>query len=482
MATSIPPATRPSRRKSTSNVLIDPGAPQGNLDQQQVRQTPDQAAAPKHQFDVVNAGPGDHPSILNLLNCVFQAPSQAEFQAQLEQPHYEPTDRLIVKRGDEVVAHVRNLNRELYFGPTILPVTYVSELATGREYRDRGIASALIEAAENRARSEGAVFAVTRTRVPQLFEQRGWTPCIRHCFSTAAPRDLLAHLNVTGQANPVEATNWVAKLHPGFRPPQPLNIRLWRHVEQAALARLYDENMRLTYGPIVRSEAYWRWLVSRHGYERIYVAIEGPDKLDLDDLLEPIVGYAGMKEGRIVEMMTSPTRPDAAVQLLARACGDAIERDHHEVQIDGASGNPLHQVFSLAGGNYVSREMVGGDTIMVKLFDPLGFLEGLCATVHERAKAASLPRPTELGILLDGEKYQLTIAPRSVRFDAGRLGRSYLTCGTAQLAQLLLGHLNVKQSVAAERLQASTQVAVETASVLFPRLPFWLPPLDDLPA
>lgn len=431
---------------------------------------------------VVQAGPGDHPSIFNLLNRVFQAPSQAEFQAQLEQPFYEPANRLVVRRGDEVVAHVRNSNRDLHFGRAKLPVAYLSELATGPEYRNLGIGSALVESAENLARSEGAVFVLTRTCTPRLFLSRGWAPCGRHCFSTAAPRDLLAHLNATGQAQPSAATTLAARLQPEFRPPPELNIRLWRHVEQAALARLYAENTQQAYGAIVRSDEYWRWLLSRQGYERIYIAIEGPDKLDLDDLLEPIVGYAAMKEGRIVEMMTSRNRPDAAMQLLSRACGDAIERDHHQLRIDAAPGHPLHQLFLLAGGSHVARETVGGDTIMIKLFDPLAFLRNLCATLHERAKAASLPRPTELGLLLNGEKHQLTITRRSVRLESGRLGRSYLTCTSALLTQLLLGHLNVKQAVAAERFAASTQVAAETASVLFPKLPFWLPSLDDLPA
>jgi len=482
MATSIPAKTRHSHDQSTSNPPAGRPLRTGNSALRQLRPLATQATSAGFAAKVVHAGPGDHPSIFNLLNRVFQAPSQAEFQAQLEQPYYEPTNRLIVRRGDEVVAHVRNSNRELHFGLATVPVAYLAELATGPEYRDLGIASALVKSAENLARFEGAACALTRTSQPGLFEGLGWTPCSRHCFSTAAPRDLLAHLNVTGQAEPSPATDLAACLHPGFRPPPELNIRLWRHVEQAALARLYSENTLLTYGTFVRSDDYWRWLLSRQGYERIYIAIEGPDKLDLDDLLEPIVGYAAMKEGRIVEMMTSPNRPDAAVQLLVRACGDAIERDHHQLRIDAAPGHPLHQVFTQAGGSHVARESVGGDTTMVKLFDPLGFLRNLCSTLHERAKAASLPRPIELGLLLDGEKHQLAITRRGVRLETGRLGRSYLTCTTALLTQLLLGHLNVKQAVAAKHLSASTQIAAETAAVLFPKLPFWLPPLDDLPA
>jgi hypothetical protein len=46
----------------------------------------------------------------------------------------------------------------------------------------------------------------------------------------------------------------------------------------------------------------------------------------------------------------------------------------------------------------------------------------------------------------------------------------------------LLGHLDVRESIASGRLAASTGVAEELAGALFPRVPLWRPPWDDLPA
>ncbi len=106
---------------------------------------------------------------------------------------------------------------------------------------------------------------------------------------------------------------------------------------------------RSAYGPLVRSEAYWQWLVRRGGNERVYVAIDGPDRFELDESLSPIVGYAATREGRIVEMMCSREHPEASIQLLARVCGDAIERDFHRVQLDGPPDAPLHALFLAAG-------------------------------------------------------------------------------------------------------------------------------------
>ena len=80
--------------------------------------------------------------------------------------------------------------------------------------------------------------------------------------------------------------------------------------------RLYEENTHNGYGNLIRADAYWRWLVSRGGNQRIYVAINGPDKFQLDESLTPIVGYAATREGRIVEIMSTGDHHEASVQLL----------------------------------------------------------------------------------------------------------------------------------------------------------------------
>ena len=61
------------------------------------------------------------------------------------------------------------------------------------------------------------------------------------------------------------------------------------------------------------------------------------DKFELDESLSPIVGYAATREGRIVEIMCSAEHPEASIQLLARACGDAIEKDFFRVRLDARS-------------------------------------------------------------------------------------------------------------------------------------------------
>src|SRR5262245_37671413 len=56
---------------------------------------------------LAQARTGDHPAIHRLLVTVFHGPTAGEFHAQLDEPGYEPADRLVVRDGDQIAAHVR---------------------------------------------------------------------------------------------------------------------------------------------------------------------------------------------------------------------------------------------------------------------------------------------------------------------------------------------------------------------------------------
>lgn len=423
-------------------------------------------------FHIVPARAGDHHDLHALLTSVLHQPSSAEFHAQLDDPFYEPSDRLLVKRNHQIVAHARISNREMHFGGALMPISTLSDLVVLPEYRREGCAIQLLRAAEQSIVESGSRMAFLRTRHPEFFANLGWTIGVRHSYSTAGARDILSRL----QQREIPVCNPLA---PDI---VPLNIRMWRHVELAALTRLYSQRVQNSFGSLARSEAYWQWLVSRRAYDSIYVAIEGPDKLELTDELTPIVGYAVMREGRIVELVTAPHHEGAAAQLLSRACGDAIERDLHHVRLDAPPVEPLHRILAEAGGVYCGDETDNGEVTMVKLFDPMQLLIDSLDRIHQRAKDANLDLPCELGLLLDGQRYAISIRQRTVKLLQEKLGRSYLECQFTDLTQLLLGHLKVAEAVDEGRLEASTRVAAETASVLFPQLPFWRPAFDELQA
>ncbi len=421
---------------------------------------------------VVHGTAGDHPHLHRLLVTIFHGPSAAEFHALQDEPLYEPHDRLLVVRDGVTVAHVHRQKRELIFAKHRVLATQLLHLATAVEHREQGLATRLVETSLQEMQRDGSKLAMVRTRAPGFFERCGFVRAFRHSFSIASARGILAYLDEKRET----------KHNPLQQPLQPLNIRLWRHVEQEALAHLYRQNTSAMYGSQVRNDAYWRWLVSRKSFDQIYVAIDGQDRFALDECCEKIVGYAVVKEGRVLELLCSPEHPRAPTELLARVCADAIEYDFGTIRLDSIPSDPLHEIFKAAGGKFHFQEDDDGQTLMARLLDPIDFLEMLLPEVHQRAVDAGLGLPTEDGIHLENsQKLRLVVGPAVAKIVPGKLGRSYMTCDQGVLSQLLLGHLDVRQGAEQNLLRLSTRIAGETLASLLPPLQAWRPPFDDCP-
>lgn len=427
------------------------------------------------RLPVIPAGGGDHAAIFYFLTAVFQGPTRAEFRASLEDPFYEPNDRLLIKRGTRIIAHAHLTHRVMQFGPVQIPVAGLDWLATLPEHRGLGHGDRLLCAAERQMVESGAMVGLLRTSVPHFFRRTGWAVCGRHNYSRADARAVLARLLDRRLDRAPDRSL-------GKRRRRRLQIRPWRRWEQAALLRIYNQNLENAYGPIQRTEAYWQWLVRRQAYDQIYVALDGPDLLELEEINTRIVGYAVTKADRIVEILSAPDRRKASADLLARACGDAIEQDRHTVLLHGPAGNPLHKVLRKAGGVRHHHESDQGEVYMARLLQPLELLRLLRGHLHRRAEEAGLPRPLELGLLIEGKKFRLDVNPQSVQVVSRRLGQSYLHLNVADFTRMVLGQLDWPRALADRRVEASSPQAAETGKVLFPRLPLWRPPLDDLSA
>jgi predicted acetyltransferase len=423
-------------------------------------------AVPPGQMRLVLGRSGDHAAVYHTLLAIFQNPSREEFHLQTEDPFYEPNDRLLVKRGYRVLSHLQLTHRTMLFGRLAIPVAGFHWLGTLPEFRGQGFASRILKEADRRVAASGAVLGLLRTRIPRFFHRAGWALCGRHSFSQAKAREVLARLHTENAQRP-------AKL---------LNIRLWRHVEMPALMRIYRQNTDNGYGPLQRTEAYWRWLVGRKAYDSLLVALDGPDKLELEETIAPIVGYAVLRQERVVELLTAPNHPTAARQLLARACSDAIEHDRQDLVLNMPPNHELHQVVQAAGGVVNHHEADQNEVFMVRIADPLKFLALLAPELEARAKAAGLPRGTELGLQVDDAKWRLVYGRSGIRVRTGKLGRSYLTMNRSEFTRLALGHSTVQEAAFAGRVQHSTNSALQLAGVLFPQLPLWRPGWDDLPA
>ncbi len=398
---------------------------------------------------------------------MFQGPSREEFKASLEDPFYEPSDRMLIRHGNRITGHVHIADRTMQFGPLQLPVAILGWLTTSPECRNKGHGTHLLRAAEKQMARSGALVGWLRTSIPHFFRPTGWALCGRHSYSRADARAILARLIDRGLRR---------RSRPRFQ------IRPWRQWELAALVRIYNQNLPNSYGALERTDSYWKWLMRRQAYDQFYVALDGPELLELGEISTRIVGYAVTCGEAVVELATSPDRRKAAAELLGRCCGDAIEHNRHGVLMHAPPTRSIHKLFCSAGGQRYHRAWGDGEVFMARLLDPLKLLRRLGGEFCRRVEAAGLALPVELGLAVERKKYHLEVAASGVKVLSRRLGRSYLRLNVADFTRLVLGQLDWDAAIAEGRVEASTAVAREVGPVLFPPLPLWRPPLDDLQA
>lgn len=416
---------------------------------------------------VAFASGGDHAAIYYFLSPIFQGSSSAEFKAATEDPFCTPQDRLLIRRDRGIVAHAQITHRAMHFGPLQIPAAGLGWLAVAPECRGERLGTHLLAVAQRQMLDSGALIGLLRTRIPHFFRRHGWALCGRPHYSHADVRTVLATLSEAGMCQRRQR-HW--------------HIRPWRRWELGALVRIYRQSFDNAYGSLERTEAYWHWLIRRQAYDQLYVALEGPELFDLTERSTRIIGYAAVHGEQIVEMATAPDRPRAAFEMIARACGDAIEHDRHVLLVHAPPQSPIHDVFQKAGGVRSCQESDGGRVYMARLLDPLKLLRRLCGEFERRREAADLPQPLELGLLVDDKKYQIELAREGARAVSRRIGRHYLQLNVADFTRMVLGQLDWDVAVAEGRLAASTTLAAQAGRALFPSLPFWRPPLDDLEA
>jgi hypothetical protein len=74
----------------------------------------------------------------------------------------------------------------------------------------------------------------------------------------------------------------------------------------------------------------------------------------------------------------------------------------------------------------------------------------------------------------------LRFSEQGVSVERGATGRSYLSLRRRDLAPLLLGHRPLEKWIEMGQIRASSKTAKQLGAALFPQLPWWRPPLDDL--
>lgn len=410
------------------------------------------------------ASAADHPAIQHFLSAVFSTSSRDVFLQSLDDPFYEPSDRVLVRRDARLLGHVHLTKRVAQFGAAQIPVSGLHHLALHPELRGQGVSRQLLARADELMAEDGSLVGLLVTRTPRPFQQAGWAICGRHSYSRGDTRRVMAQLARRGV---LDAEG-------------PLSVRPWRQVEMPGLLRVYQESLAGRYGLYDRTEAYWRWLVSRKRFEQVYVALDGPTSLEFDEACDAMVGFAVARDDCVLELHNVPGRRDAALRLLAHCAGEAIERDQHRLGYHGPVDDPVHGLFVEADGTTCSDVVDAGEVYMVKVVDPRRLLDRIAGELFARAVAARLPRPCELGLVIGERKYSLIVSRRSVKVVAGRAGRVALRLDDDEFARLALGHLDLKKAAERGRVKPSSRGALQIGRGLFPQLPWWRAPLDRL--
>ncbi len=425
------------------------------------------AECAEQAVQISRANAGDHVLIHQLLLAVHQSPSREEFQASLDDPYYETGDRLLVRHARRIVSHVHLTKRVMRFGEIQFPIAEVQWLATLPEYRGAGYARRLMEAADAQMPTEGAVVGMLRTDKPRLFKPLGWVECGRPRCLRIDARHLRASLD--------------ERLGLSRRRRGQLSTRMWRHVELPSLMRLYEQGNQQAYGPLARSEPYWRWLISRQGYGQIIVAIRGDDTLEFGEQAPDIVGYVVTRNDQIVELYALGDHPTIVGQLLSRACREAIERDHHSLLIFAPPTGNMTAAIEEAGATVSDKPGPIGDMVMAKILDPQEFVHRLYPELYRRAKCMDLARPFEFSVRVDDQAMRFSLTRRSSKLAPIDQTEVDLQVDCAAWSQLLLGLLDLSdpQTLGVE---IKTPSLAQTLIGLFPQLAFCRPPFDSLQA
>lgn len=460
---------------------------------------------PLNSLIPIAATAADNAAVGRLLSSIFPSSrggefTEAEFKASLDDPFYEAGDRLVLRSGPQLFGHALTTRRTLKFGAVQIPAAGIHWLCVDGAMRNSGNGSRLLAAAENHMACRGALVGLLRTKHSGFFKQRGWTLCGRGSRSRASAHDLIAVMIARGYRPGLRQAGGppsCADILSGSRRKR-LHVRSWRRVEMSALERLYKQNAFQACGPLERSEAYWNWLIDRHGYDNIYLALDGPDLFEMDEDRTHIVGYAVIRGGQILELMTEPSEKGgadihpAAVELLARACDDCIEQGRNCLTFHGRPQDGLHELFASAGGVYHPGECVGEKAAMVRILRPGCVLQLMTPVLNERLRAsvggdaANGELPCRLSLNVEGKHYAILVGTKGAAVQTGR-GAEFKSANRVSLngdafTRLVFGQFDWQSPAVNASLLASTPAALRLLRILFPPLDFWRPPFDDAAA
>ena len=430
---------------------------------------------------IVAAHAGDHALVYAMLRSLNQSPAYEDFTSWLDEPSYEPIDRLLMKQGAEIIAHAQLLHRNAWFHRVKIPVAGLLDFAILPEYASAGWAKSFIESVEEAMRKSGAVVSLVRTQHPDPMLANGWSEVRSTGCSSISVGDLLAYLTAHKRhGNASHVSRQVATIAGTQKHgTAALEIRQWRQIELRGVRRVYDAEAVNGWGALDRSDSYWHWLVGRKAHSDLIVAVEEPMAGIEPNGQNDIVGYAVVHGGQVLEIGGSANGARARLRLLVRACQDAVECGHHTISLHAPASDPLHELIVTAGGAWLSDPGPGGK-LLAKLLDPAAWIEAIYPLLRHRAKAAGLRLPLEMGVKIDSARYRLVVTRRSSRLLEDGGAPPDVRCQSATFGQLLIGNLDAATLRSTGEVETSSDANFKRLAVLFPPALFWQSQFDSL--
>jgi hypothetical protein len=116
---------------------------------------------------------------------------------------------------------------------------------------------------------------------------------------------------------------------------------------------------------------------------------------------------------------------------------------------------------------------------MLKLLAPERWVDRCYELWRRRARAADVPRPFDLGMVTEDERYRFMLTRRSSRLEATvDLPDDCIQCDRATLDSLLTGNLAIARAIQQGALRLSRPEIVSTLTALFPPRLFWQSSLE----
>jgi GNAT superfamily N-acetyltransferase len=424
--------------------------------------------------------PGDHALVYALLRSLNQAPRHEDFLSGLDEPGYEPCDRLLLKFNRTLVGHVQVLHRAAWFHGVKLPIAGLADFAVLPEWQRTGHPQLIIAAAEEAMRKSGSILGIAETTRQDHFESNNWRPTSAHGHSQINVQELLAYLTAHPHSLSRDSINpdCGRRMAKGEQLLPSIHARPWRQMERRQIRAIYDAFAANCWGAIARSDSYWHWLVGRKNGCELVVTAHGPPDDEPEHESTQIVGYAVVHAGQILEVATLGDEPRARTELLIHACHNAIECGHRTIELHIPISDPLHELVITAGGSWCGVQP-GGRCLVAKLLDPSRWVEAIFPILRHRARAARLALPLELVIDVDDARFRLTITRRGSRLSPIDGVRADMHCPRAEWDQLLIGNYDRTPTSPLDQSSFRDQETRKITAALFPPVLFWQSPFDS---